>query len=359
MKALFVCYDGYKTTNVRVRCYRFAKELQKHKIQAKVFSFKDDLDASYDGQQSYKVGFFERVSLLFRATKHLIKQDRKTTFYIQKAGFFAIAPLLVHFIKKNPIVLDYDDYEYELSIISRPLTKILAKRSIFCVGASRFLQNMLKKWSNKVYYVPTGVDLETFKPTNLEHEDKSDDSKVVFLWIGMIVDQEALQNVLFIVDSFDKIQNKNAVLHIVGGGDLMKKVENLIQKKSSPNIIFKGRLDPDEVPKYLETVDVGLFVLLKDSKYNKSKSPTKLFEYMAKQLAVICTDIGESGSIIAHNKNGLIIKTQQDFIKSCELLVDDKRLLNKLKKNSKKTVEKDYNLEEIGKKLAKIMKKEL
>ena len=68
VKILFVCYDGYKTTNARVRCYRFAKELNKNNVESRVFSFKDDLGASYDGFESYKVGLMERVILLLRAT---------------------------------------------------------------------------------------------------------------------------------------------------------------------------------------------------------------------------------------------------------------------------------------------------
>ncbi len=351
MKILFVCYDGYDTTNVRVRCYRFAKELVKNKVNAEVFSFKDHLNASHDGQQSYKVSHFERLTLIIRAIKHLLKQDKRTIFYVQKSGFFSLAPLIVHFLKGNRLVLDYDDYEYEQSIISKPLLKILARRSIFCVTASKFLQTLLKKFNRKVYYVSTGVDLQIFKPS------KSKATKqVTFCWMGVIVDKEALQNVLFIVNNFDKIKNKNAKLEIVGGGDHMKQVEQVIKKLSNPNIVFKGRINPDKIPSYLNTIDVGLFILLKNTKYNRSKSPTKLFEYMAKNLAIISTDVGESGKVIKHNHNGLIVKTEQDFIKSCELLAQDKKLLSKLKTNARKTVENNYNMDVIGSDLAKIMK---
>lgn len=351
-KILFVCYDGYRTTNARVRCYRFSKELKKQGIDAEVFSFKDHLNATYDGFESYKVGLLEKFSLLVRATKRLWQERKDTVFYIQKAGFFALAPYFVHLFKGNKFVLDYDDYEYEASMISKFLLRLLARKAVLCITASHYLQNFLRRYNKRVYYIPTGVGLEVFKKKR-----KRKGREIVFTWIGIIVNKEALQNVLFIVDSFKEIVDKhnNVKLEIVGGGKYIKDVEKVIREIGSNQIKYIGKLQPDKVPDYLSKVDVGLFVLLKDSKYNRSKSPTKLFEYMATGLAIISTGVGESGFVIKDGETGLLASSEQDFIEKVESLVKNPRLISRLGTAAREAVEQKYNLATLGKELSDLL----
>jgi glycosyltransferase involved in cell wall biosynthesis len=379
-KILFVCNDGYNTTNTRVRCYRFSNELNKMGISSEVFSFKDSLNASYEGFESYKTAFIERLSLLSRAIRRLLQEDRSTIFYIQKSGYFALAPLVVSLIKGNRLILDYDDYEYEQSIISRCMLRLLCKRAVFSVAASTYLEHLLKKLGSKAYYIPTGVDTKIFKPIRPKKAARSV-KQVVFAWVGFVVDKDAANNLIFLLDSFNEaakgttgvasqkrkagtnlrkepIRTK-ARLEIVGGGRHLNEILGHIESLHNKNIVYKGMLSPDLVPGYLDSVDVGLFILSKDTKYNRSKSPTKLFEYMAKGLAVISTGIGESGSIISDGHDGLLIHSQQELIAKLALLANDRQLIRKLGKNAALLAAKNYSLAVLGKRLAEIINTEI
>ena len=355
-KILFVSYDGYKTTNARVRSYRFSKELKKHGFETDVFSFKDHLNASYDGFESFKVGNLERISLLIRAIKRLLKEDKNTIFYVQKAGFFGLAPYFVHLVKGNRYILDYDDYEIEVSFLSSWLLKLLARNAEFCIAASHFLMRFLKKFNRKVHCVLTGVDTDVFKVPKRKKKVKS---PIVFSWVGIIVDEEALKNVLFIVNNFKELVKKhNTRLEIVGGGEHMPKVEKLIKDINSKKIVFKGSLTPEEVSPYLDTVDVGMLILLKNTKYNQSKSPTKLFEYMAKGLACVSTSVGESKYVIKDGVNGVLVDSN-NFNSQIEKMLSKPNNIAKLGKQARKTVEEKYNLEVLCSDLANYIKQNL
>jgi len=54
----------------------------------------------------------------------------------------------------------------------------------------------------------------------------------------------------------------------------------------------------------------GLLPLIQDTKFNKSKSPTKLFEYMAMAKATVSSDIGESSYVIKDGDNGFLAKNK-------------------------------------------------
>ena len=354
-KLLFVCYDGYKTTNTRVRCYRFSAELNKQGFNTEVFSFKDSLNARYDGFESSKSSSFERISLLIRAIKRLLREDRSTVFYIQKAGYFALAPLFVSLLNGNRLILDYDDYEYEQSPISSWLLRLLCKRAVFCVAASSYLQKFLAKFSSRVYCIPTGVDTKIFRPkkTKLGKE-------IVFAWVGFVVDNDAADNLRYIIDCFDRVTRKHpeARLEIVGGGVRIEELVVRIAKLRNRNLIYAGMLPPDKIPSYLDDVDVGLFILTKHTNYNRSKSPTKLFEYMAKGLAVISTDVGESGKVIIDGQNGLIVQKSSELEKKAGQLIENRQLIGNLGKNALSSAQKSYSLDILGKRLAGILRKE-
>ena len=60
MKIVFVTREGYNLSGARVRCYNFARELNKYGIDTKVFSFGDNLGAKY-GEKEFKMPFREKI----------------------------------------------------------------------------------------------------------------------------------------------------------------------------------------------------------------------------------------------------------------------------------------------------------
>ena len=110
---------------------------------------------------------------------------------------------------------------------------------------------------------------------------------------------------------------------------------------------------------YLSTIDVGLLVLLKNTRYNRSKSPTKLFEYMAMGLATISTKVGESKNVIEHGKNGLLVGTKSDFRENVIRLIKGEFIIKELGERAKQTIRTKYSLIVLGKELSRIIKENI
>lgn len=71
--------------------------------------------------------------------------------------------------------------------------------------------------------------------------------------------------------------------------------------------LFVGRVDPDEIPKYLAASDVGLS-FVKATYATQSRSPTKIPEYLAAGLPIIANSgVGDVDELINTEKVGLLI----------------------------------------------------
>lgn len=362
MKIIFISREGYNLAGARVRCYNFARELKKYGIETEVLSFADNLGAKC-GSSEWQMGIREKLVFNYRALRILLKK-RDVIFYLQRFNYHSFAPYLVHLFKGNKIILDLDDWEmrenpkYYLGIYpsskAHYLTREIAKQSIFCIAASRFLQEFLLQFNKKTYYFPSGVDTELFKPSL----NAIDNKKIVFSWIGTFHRKEYIENIKFALDCFSILRKKYPYIYfdIVGDGIYRDVLREVVNKFNVPNILLKGWIAPDIVAEYLSTIHIGLLPVASNRKFNKAKSPTKLFEYMAMAKPTVCSDIGELSHIIQDRENGFLAKTKDEFIKKMQKLIEDSNLRQRLGENARETIEKKYSLKVLGKQLYDILK---
>ncbi len=151
-KVIFICQDGYDLAPARVRCYNFAKELNKQGINSEVLSFYDNLKASDHGGPCENMDDIEKLEFNIKAY-NILKKEKNAIFYVQKTGYHFIAPFLVAEENGNKIIFDYDDFDllchpyqnlhkFISSMKPDKLFEDIAKKSEACVGASRFLYEM-------------------------------------------------------------------------------------------------------------------------------------------------------------------------------------------------------------------------
>ncbi len=235
MKIIFITREGYGLPGARIRCYNLSRELSRYGIDTKVLSFSDTLGAK-DGAEELQMGFWERVKFNYLAFKALSK-EKGNILYLQRFNYHAFAPYIIHMLKGNRIILDLDDWEmrenpeYYFGIYptskAHYFTREIAKKSIFCVAASRFLQDFLTQFNPKVYYIPTGVDTEIFNPSL----DNSSEKEIIFSWIGTLHKKEYIENIQFALDCFSALKKeyKNVYFDIVGDGIYRKDLFELLK----------------------------------------------------------------------------------------------------------------------------------
>jgi len=361
MKVIFVTREGYNLAGGRIRAYGFARELARRGIDAQVLSYAQDLGAR-DGVEEGLMGPLEKIKYNIRAYKKL-SRERNAIIVLQRVNYHFLAPLISHVRKGNRLVLDIDDWEirenprYIFGIYptskAEYLTRKIASMSDFCVAGSVYLKNFIYKFNKDVYYVPSCVDAGLFQP-NGKIENAHD---VRFAWVGTLHRKDDVENVRFIIDCFKELKRKIGYISmdIVGDGIYTKEIAAYISNyRMGDSVNFRGWVHPDKMPFCLNGIDIGLCPLIQDTKFNLSKSPAKLLEYMSMERPAISSHIGEAGLIVEDGKDGFLAKDRQDFIGKMEILATDSRLREEMGKNARIRILQNYSLSLAGDRLSTI-----
>lgn len=359
MKVIFITREGYGLSGARVRCYNFARALMQYGIDTEIFSFADNLGAKY-GEKEFEISFSEKIKYNIKAFKILFKKEKDNIFFMQRLNYHVLAPFLVSLLRGNKIIFDCDDWnirensEYYLGFYPSSkmefFTRKIAAYSNVCVTASLFLKDYLSRFSKKVYFIPTGVDTGKFKPVT----SCGDNSKIIFSWIGTVYHKDMRENVEFVLDCFSALADKyaNIFLSLAGEGRYYREIFSYIDRfEHKKRIKINGWINPDSIPSYLSGIDIGLLPLIQDTKFNRAKSPTKLFEYMAMGKPTVSSNIGEAAHIVRDGYNGFLAGTKEEFMEKMEDLIKNPVLRYEMGNKARETVEKNYSLNVLGKRL--------
>jgi glycosyltransferase involved in cell wall biosynthesis len=363
MKIIFVTREGYDLAGARVRCFNFAKELKKRGVEAEVFSYSEDLGAK-DGIAEASMTFADKIRHNIMAYKRLLL-EKNAVIIIQRVNYHSFAPLFRRLVNKNRIVLDMDDWEiredpkylfgFYPTSKAEYLTRKIASMSEFCVAASSYLKDYLAEFNKKVYCIPSCVDADLFKP----NEDYKGNAAVKFAWTGTLHRKHDAENVKFMIDCFMELkkEKKDILLDIVGDGIYADEVLlHISESAAAESVNFVKWMHPDKVALYLESIDIGLFPLAQDTKFNVSKSPVKLFEYMAMGKPTVSSSVGESKKIIESGKDGFLAEDKKDFIAGMKLLSENRGIGRAMGLNARKKILSDYSLSIAGDRLFKALK---
>lgn len=362
MKLIFITREGYRLPGARIRCYNFAKEINKYGIDAEVLSFSDTLGAK-DGEKESQLSLTDKIRFNLCAFKKIAKQ-KNAVLYLQRFNYHSFAPCLAYAFNKNKIILDLDDWEmrenprqyfgFYPSSKAHFFTSWIAKRSIVCIAASHFLKDFLLEFNKNVFYIPSVVDTELFRPSG----KNPGDDKIVFSWIGTLHRKEYIENIGLALECFAALRKEynHIYFDIVGDGIYKKYLIDIVKIFDDAHIRLRGWLNPCDVPAYLDNIHIGLMPIASKTKFNLAKSPTKLFEYMAMAKPTVSSNIGESPYIVKEGHNGLLADTKRDFIEKMSQLLNNPQLRQSLGCNARKSIENNYSLEVIGKRLYGILK---
>ncbi len=381
MKILFLGISGYEYPHVRVRCYRFAEQLRANGIDAEVLSFKDHLASHYSESEMYGLRDRDRVRLVFKSLPRLWRSS-DSILYLQKLHYHtAGAQLLIRWLNR-PFILDYDDYDIGTDHhgsglfcgFNRPLLNrffyghttdydILeqsARKACACIAASHYLLEILKPFNPNVFYVPTGADTQRFTPSVPPvHADRSE---IILLWTGIIWGEAIAENLYFLADVLMdvRIRFPNVKLRIVGQGESLN---NVIAYFSELNLMEALEIihwvPPDQMPFVLQEADIGLLPMIKDTPWTRSKSPTKLFEYLAAGLPVVASPTGEVNHVIRNGQNGCLASDRDQFAAAILRFCEDPEWRSRIAGAARRSAETEFSQDILGKRLAMILTEKL
>lgn len=348
-RLLFWSNEGFRVAPTRIRCYGFAREMTKLGVDCQVLSFWDHL-AHYKGLIPFETSLGYRVRLTLKAMTAAVR-TRAGIIVFQRPfyEFMSVASLRILYPFGLRIWLDVDDWILDelltpppSNITFRTMLPLYSAISEGCIVSSVRLEQEMRRHFKRTEIIPTFPDSQLF--TESEHQDRPD-GEVVFAWTGTLFMEQVSRDVLFLVEALESLNDSRATLSIVGSGRYLEETRRKAQQIASHvKVVFVGWLEPDTIPAYLQSIDVGLYCLRTENVFCASKSPTKLFEYMACGKPSVCTNFGEAPRFVEHGVTGFIASDRDELAHYCGMLLNDPELRRKVGENARRKIETEYNL---------------
>ncbi len=206
------------------------------------------------------------------------------------------------------------------------LARFLARRARLCLAASGYLKKFLQKANPKTYLLPSGIKLERLDPYRVPRPFRN--GPIVFGWLGTVFRSEDVEDLKMVLRVFLEVMRNSPDirLDIAGDGIYMGQVKEYFCRLNFPRpdcVRFLGWLPPDSVGAFIYEVDIGLNPMLRPSKFNRSKCPVSMLEFMACSKPVVSSRIGEVTEIIRNGTDGLIADNEKMFAQHMRILVNE------------------------------------
>jgi glycosyltransferase involved in cell wall biosynthesis len=348
-RVLFWSNEGFRVAPTRIRCYGFAREMKKLGVDCQVLSFWDHL-AHYKGLIPFETSLGYRARLTLRAMTAAVR-TRAGIIVFQRPfyEFMSLTSLKILYPFGLRIWLDVDDWILDepltpppSNITFRSMLPLYSAISEGCTVSSIRLDHEMRHHFKRTELIPTFPDSHLF--TKSEPQDRPD-GQVVFSWTGTLFMEQVSRDVLFLVEALESLKDSRAIFSIVGSGRYLEETRRKAhQLARHVRVVFPGWLEPNTVPGYLHSIDVGLYCLRTENVFCASKSPTKLFEYMACGKPSVCTNFGEAPRFVEHGVTGFIACDRDELARYCGILINDPELRRTVGENARRKIETDYNL---------------
>ena len=238
--------------------------------------------------------------LMFRRCDILLSNDLDTL----PANF------LVSRLRKKKLVFDSHEYFTEVpELVTRPHIRKIWK------GIERFILPHIKvgytvsKSIADLYKAEYGIPFRVIRNIPAKNKPlKIPSDKIIQTDRKIIIYQGAVNLGRGLPELVRAMQyTNNVLLLIVGTGDIMDEVKNLIHElKLSHCIMMTGRKTPEEVIFYTVQAHLGLSVEQDMGLNYRFALPNKLFDYIAAEIPVMVSNLPEMAELVNHYQIGTV-----------------------------------------------------
>lgn len=338
----------------RFRIEQWEPFLAQEGIDIDYFSFSDeDLQSVIQKPKHY----FKKSSVLTKAFArqfgNVLKAKNYDVVFIYRAAAMIGPAFLERLLKlfKRPIILDFDDAIFltHTSDANKNFgwlkfaekTATICRLSTSVTVGNEFLADYARKYNDNVYVVPTSIDTHQYQP-RAEPSPESGE-RVIVGWTGSSTSQ-------YYLESFEPVL-----------ADLRKRrdVEIRVVSNREPSfslIPYTWRAwSPETEIEEISKLDIGIMPT-PDDDWARGKCALKALQYMSLGIPAVCSDVGANREVIKHGENGFLAKTDDDWLKFLETLIDDAGLRKKFGAEARRTVVENYSMEECARMFGQIIR---
>ena len=243
--------------------------------------------------------------------------------------------LFIKFSKK--IIYDIDDLVFLLKtskenwiasyLKSSEKYFYLMKKSNFVITCTPYLNQIASKYNTKTIDISSTINTEKYNFKNCKNS-----KQLVLGWSGSYSTGPYLKLIEEVIQYV--VLKHNLKLLVIGAKK--KYIKNVVHEL----IPWNAESEVEDLKK----IDIGLYPL-PDEEWVYGKSGLKAIQFMALGIPVVASAIGANYRVIDNGVNGFLAKNYNDWINSIDILCKNFSLREKMGKNARDKVVKNFSIE--------------
>lgn len=296
--------------NIKVKLYRYAILSNLHTL---------GYSRTLIGDQRFKLSvFFLAPFMLLSSFFSLFSTVNKEKIQIISAHWIIPNGFIAAIISKItgvPLVITVpgsDAYLAKKNFLFRWMLRFASSQARKIVSNSmRYLEELSELGidTTKFVEIPYGVNINSFsniykKKNEMRKQLQFTNSDRIILAVGRLVEKKGFAYLINAMSLVIKEQ-KSAKLLIIGDGSEKNSLQKLTKELGlEKNIIFVGKINHTDLPKYYALADLYVAPSIKDKYGNLESHIVALFEAIASGLPIVATKLAVSEKYVVDGKNG-------------------------------------------------------
>jgi len=288
--------------------------------------------------------FLLKIKIVFKTLfirfKDCLRFNRFDIIFIQREAHFLGISLFEKIAYKSSakVIFDFDDSIWlndtspenkKFSFFKKP-NKFYKniKNTHLVIAGNNYLANEAKKINSNTIVIPTTVNTNY----NFPIEKNNFNSFVTIGWSGSI---STIKHFELLIPVLTKLKNKykNQI-----------KISLISQTKyQNQELEIESHVwSVENENKLLNTFDIGIMPL-PDNIWTKGKCGLKGLTYTACNIATVMSDVGVNNEIIKNGVNGFLCSTDEEWLSTLCLLIENKQLRLSIAEKGLQTVKNNYS----------------
>lgn len=346
MRVLFILPAPEAGASTRFRVLPYLPYLQSHGIELELSPLMNDTAYGL----LHKPGHHRDKARVLAAgltnrLRDVLACHRFDVVFIQREAYSFGPPIVEYLLNRlnGHLVLDVDDAIFAPFSHSRSVVDSMAYR--FKYGArtfsvarwarvvhagNKYLTERLSRVNTRTIRFPTVMDVDRY-PLRPDRNG----GPVTVGWIGSSSTTVYLREKTRVFQELARKHGDGIAFHFVG-----------TQQFDASRLGSNARLsawDPHREIDYLHGFDIGIMPM-DDSEWSKGRCGTKMLQYMAAGVPAVCSPEGSVIDIIENGRNGVIARTDEEWIDSISTLVRDRKRRRDIGLAGRETVHEGYTV---------------
>lgn len=351
MKVLLLS-DAYSIHTVK-----WAKSLSKKGIEIAVFSlnfnkneispYKNDINVKVyycvDRNAKKRSSGFAKLSYLsaLPALKKAISEFKPDIVHAHYASSYGLLGALSGFHPYIVSVWGSDVFDFpNISFLHKAVINYNLSKADRILSTSKVMAVETGKYTDKeVIVTPFGIDLDKFKPLNVNSLFSQND-----IVIGTIKTLEEKYGIEYLIKAFAIVKNKYynlpLKLLIVGDGSLSESLKKLVHDLNiEEETVFTGKIAHELVPTYDNMLSVSVSVS------NSESFGVAIIEASACGKPVVVSNVGGLPEVVEDGITGIVVppRNSEKTAEAIEKLILDEKLRKKMGEAGRNRVAKFYD----------------